>query len=175
MLVPGGIANSPAWIRRSSPEYRAPNRKIRASEIAPASSRMPEARSMLAPRGIATSAGASSGPSPRHWLAPQPATTARPSTSRISSVSAFAATWRTGSPRLAEHQRGVGAAEAEGVRQRDPDVPLHRLQRREVDLALDRGVLEVQRRRRHLVAQRQQAEDRLDRARRAQQVAGRAL
>src|SRR6056297_2119734 len=119
MLVPGGIANSPAWIRRSSPEYRAPNRKIRASEIAPASSRMPEARSMLAPRGIATSAGASSGPSPRHWLAPQPATTARPSTSRISSVRAFAATWRTGSPRLAEHQRGVGAAEAEGVRQRD--------------------------------------------------------
>ena len=65
----------------------------------------------------------------------------------------------------AENQRAVGAAEAEGVRQRDPDRHLARRVRHVVEVALRVGVAQVDGRRRDLVAQRERGEHRLDRRR----------
>src|SRR5215203_4224366 len=68
------------------------------------------------------------------------------------------------SRRAPEYERGVGAAEPEGVRQHDVDVALLRRVRHEVDRGLDRRVVEVDRRRRDPVAHGEDREDRLDRA-----------
>src|SRR3989304_3348871 len=71
----------------------------------------------------------------------------------------------------AEDQRGVGAAEAERVRQRDIDIALARLVRHQVDRGFDRRVVEVDGGRGDPVADRQDREDRLDRAGGAEQMA----
>src|SRR6267143_3452663 len=67
-------------------------------------------------------------------------------------------------PVLAEGQRRVGAAEAEGVRQRRLDVLLARLVRDVVEVAVRVGRLVVDRRRQHAVMQREHRGDRLDAA-----------
>ena len=72
----------------------------------------------------------------------------------------------------AEDQRGVGAAEAEAVGQRDVDLRLG-LVRHQVDRRLDRGIVEVDRRRRDLVAHRQHAR-RSPRPRRPRRAGGRS-
>ena len=62
-----------------------------------------------------------------------------------------------------------------------PDIDAHinlalaRLVRHEIDDALDRRIVEIERRRRDLVADRQHAENRLNRARSPQQMANRRL
>ena len=72
-----------------------------------------------------------------------------------------------GSGRLAEEDGGVGAAEAEAVRQRHVDAcrSCAVCATRSIT-ALAARVVQVQRRRRHVVAHRENREDRLDRARR---------
>src|SRR5690606_38187814 len=60
-------------------------------------------------------------------------------------------------PRSLEHQARVGAAEAEAVGQRDIDAGAARLVRDVVEVAQRVGVVEVDRRRQHLVVQRQRA------------------
>ena len=76
----------------------------------------------------------------------------------------------------AEDQRGVGAAEAEGIGQRDVDLLLPcAAVRHQVDRRLHRRVVEVDGRRRDVVADGEQREDRLDRAGRAEEVADRRL
>src|SRR5829696_4560253 len=104
---------------------------------------------------------------------------------RSSPGSPYDLLWRNGafgvasqgprSRRAPEDERGVGAAEAEGVRQHDVDVALLRRVRHEVDRGLDRRVVEVDRRRRDPVAHGEDREDRLDRAGGAEEVPGRRL
>ena len=60
-----------------------------------------------------------------------------------------------GSAYLPEDDRRVGAAEAEGVRQRHVDLARFGLVRGEAQLRRDLGIVEVDRRRRHLVADRE--------------------
>src|SRR5690606_38587047 len=69
-----------------------------------------------------------------------------------------------------ENQRCVGATEAERVRERDVDSPLARLVRDEVDLGLDGRVVEVDRRRRDVVADGEHAENGLGRTGRTEQM-----
>ena len=71
----------------------------------------------------------------------------------------------------AENQRGIGAAKAEGIRQRDIDVALARLVRHQVDRRFDRRIVEIDGRRGDAVANGQDREDRLDRAGGAEQMA----
>ena len=52
----------------------------------------------------------------------------------------------------AEDQRRIGAAETEGIRQRDVDIPLSRFVRNQIDVGLDGGVVEVNGRRRDAIA-----------------------
>src|SRR3954466_4014337 len=73
------------------------------------------------------------------------------------------------------HKRGVGASKTERVRQRHIDLAPARLLRDEVDRRLDRRIVEIDGRRRDVVADRQDAENRLDRPGRAKQMAGRRL
>src|SRR5690349_12346392 len=70
----------------------------------------------------------------------------------------------------AEHQRGVGAAEAERVGQRRADLHVARRIRHEVEIALRILLEQVRRGWCNLVAQRQRGEHRLDAARGAEQV-----
>src|SRR6267142_610754 len=74
-------------------------------------------------------------------------------------------------PVLAEGQRRVGAAEAEGVRQRRLDVLLARLVRDVVEVAVRVGRLVVDRGRQHAVIEREHRGDRLDAAGGAEEVA----
>src|SRR6185312_17044592 len=53
---------------------------------------------------------------------------------------------------LAEDQRGVGAAEAEGIGERHVDLLFERHLRHEVDRRRDRGIVQVERGRRDVVA-----------------------
>ena len=71
----------------------------------------------------------------------------------------------------AQDQRGIGAAEAERIGQHRIDRALLRLVRHEIDRGLDRGVVEIERRRRDVVANGEHGEDRLDGAGGAQQMA----
>src|SRR5690606_35736399 len=80
-----------------------------------------------------------------------------------------------GSSEPLERERSVRAAEAEGIRNRDLDPRLARLVRRVVEITFGILVLEVDRRRNDLVAQRENREDRFRRARRADHVARRRL
>src|SRR5439155_1217238 len=73
-------------------------------------------------------------------------------------------------PVLAEGQRRVGAAEAEGVRQRRLDVLLARLVRDVVEVAVRVGRLVVDRGRQHAVIEREHRGDRLDAAGGAEEV-----
>ena len=75
----------------------------------------------------------------------------------------------------AEDQGDVLAAEAEAVRERDVDLLAAGLVGDVVEVAVVAGVVEVDRRRDHAVADRQQADDRLDAAGRRDQVAHHAL
>src|SRR5258708_3784478 len=68
---------------------------------------------------------------------------------------------------------GVGAAEAEGVRQHIAHRPLLGAVRHQVDVVARRRVVEVERRRDDAVAQRQDREDRLDAAGGAEKMADR--
>ena len=77
------------------------------------------------------------------------------------------------SGRLREDQRGVGAAEAEGVGQGVADRPLLRLVRHQIDVAACRRIIEIEGRRHDAVAHGQDREDGLDAAGRAQQMADR--
>src|SRR6516164_895601 len=63
----------------------------------------------------------------------------------------------------AKQQRGVSAAEAEGVGEGDIDAAPARLVRDEINGGGDRGIVEVQGRRRHVVANGEYGENRLDR------------
>src|SRR5215467_13749339 len=60
-----------------------------------------------------------------------------------------------------QDQRRVGAAESERIRQHDVDLALSRLVRHEIDRGLDRWIVEIDRWRGDVVANRQEAEDRL--------------
>src|SRR5882762_5047637 len=73
------------------------------------------------------------------------------------------------------HKGGVGASKTERVRQRHIDLALARLLRDEVDRRLDRRLVEIDGRRRDVVADRQNAENRLYRPGRAEQMAVRGL
>ncbi|ENN85805.1 hypothetical protein RHSP_18548 [Rhizobium freirei PRF 81] len=75
----------------------------------------------------------------------------------------------------AQDKRGVRAAEAEGVRQRDIDFALACLVRNEIDGGVTLGIIEVERRRGDVVANGERRKDRLDRTGSAEQVAGRRL
>src|SRR4030081_4005245 len=75
----------------------------------------------------------------------------------------------------AEHQRGVGPPETEGIRQHGVDLPLLRLVGHEVAWGVERRIVEIDGGRRDVVANRQNREDRLDGAGRAQQMADRGL
>src|SRR5271155_2573242 len=77
--------------------------------------------------------------------------------------------------RTTKDQRRVGAAESEGVGQRDIDPALARYMRRQIDRGFDGGVVEIQRRRRDSIANRQYGENRPDGARCAEEVADRRL
>src|ERR1700686_5011720 len=74
---------------------------------------------------------------------------------------------------LAENQRSVGAAKSERIRQRYVDRPLVGLVRHKVDGGRDRWIVEVDGRRQHSVTHREQAEYRLDRSGRAEQMTDR--
>src|SRR5215216_5410570 len=74
-----------------------------------------------------------------------------------------------------EEQRGVGAAEAEAVRERVVDPRLARLVGDVVEVALGVGVDVVDRRRELPLVDGEHGEDRLDAARRAEQVPGHRL
>src|SRR3546814_17841730 len=76
---------------------------------------------------------------------------------------------------LLHHQRGIGSAEAEAVVEHCANLPLSGLVRDQVDaLGALVGFVEVERGRGELVAHGEDAEDRFDRARDAQQGIGRA-
>src|ERR1051326_4585653 len=75
----------------------------------------------------------------------------------------------------AEDQRRIGATEAERVRQDGVDLALPRLVRHEVDRGLDRRVVEIDGRWRHVVADGENREDCLDRAGSAEQMPDRRL
>src|SRR5882757_10926191 len=68
-------------------------------------------------------------------------------------------------PNFSKHQGGVRPAEPEGVRQRDRDRSLFGLERHQVNRCLDRWIVEIDRRRRDLIANGKDREDRLDRTR----------
>src|SRR5262245_35883945 len=72
-----------------------------------------------------------------------------------------------------QDQRGIGAAESEGVGQDSVDRPPVSLVRHEIDGGRDRGVVEIKGGRRKIVSDRQRREDRLDRTGRAEQMADR--
>src|SRR4051812_10276162 len=74
-----------------------------------------------------------------------------------------------------KEERGVGAAEAEAVRERVVNARLARLVRHVVEVALGVWVDVVDRRRQLPFANREHGEDRLDAARRAEQVARHGL
>src|SRR6476469_7438568 len=63
-----------------------------------------------------------------------------------------------------QDQRGIGAAESEGVGQDSVDRPPVSLVRHEVDGRRHRGIVEIEGGRRKVVSDRQRREDRLDRA-----------
>src|SRR5712691_11747344 len=75
--------------------------------------------------------------------------------------------------RTTEDQRCISAAEPERVRQHVVDPALPRLVRHEVDVAGGRRIVEVEGRRDHIVAQRQDREYRLGAAGSAEQMADR--
>src|SRR6188768_2592712 len=103
----------------------------------------------VSPFSTTKSAGAVSGPGARNCDCPQVMMPKSSTSATMSSVSAFAATWRIIARCLVhapEHQRGVGAAEAERIGERHVDPLLDRLPRREVERGLDRGLVEVDRR-----------------------------
>src|SRR5262245_64124520 len=85
--------------------------------------------------------------------------------------------WRKGGSHAAlsvtapEDQRGVGPAKAEGIRQHRIDGPAPGLVRHEVDRGHNRRIVEIERRRGDVVADGESRENRLDRARRAEQMA----
>src|SRR5665213_853934 len=70
--------------------------------------------------------------------------------------------------RRAEDQRCVGAAEAERIAERVAHRALLGLERNEIDVAIGRRILEIERRRHDAVAHGEDREDRLDAAGRAQ-------
>src|SRR5262245_37941833 len=69
-----------------------------------------------------------------------------------------------------QHQRGIGAAEAERVGEHGIDAALLRLVRHEIDGGLDRWMVEVERRWSDVVADGEHRIDRLHGARRSEQV-----
>src|SRR5437868_6303805 len=77
--------------------------------------------------------------------------------------------------RAPKDERRVGAAETERVRQHEVDIAPARLMRHEIDRRFDRWLVEIDGGRRNLIAQRENREDRLDRAGRAQQMTDRRL
>ncbi len=70
-----------------------------------------------------------------------------------------------------EEQRGVGAAEAERIRERVFDFRFARLVRNVIEIARRIGIFVVDRRRQNLIAQRQHADARFEAARAAEQMA----
>src|ERR1043166_1272784 len=74
-------------------------------------------------------------------------------------------------PNSLEHQGGVRPPKTEGIRQGDPDfAPFGRLWD-QIDPGFHRRIVEIDRRRRHLIADRKNRKNRLDRPRRTQEVA----
>src|SRR6478736_7162405 len=167
-LVPLGRRNSPALIGSELPKILARMRKSAAEPITFSCSSFSATVLRVAPRGTVKSASFSTTPE-THQLAMN---------ASASTASAMAARrpGRFTSVDLLEDQAGVGAAEAEAVVEHGLDRPRLGLVRHQVDaLATRRGVVEVERRRSHLVAHRQDAEDALDRSRAAEQVPDRRL
>src|SRR5438874_6392037 len=78
-------------------------------------------------------------------------------------------------PESAKHQRSIGTAEAEGIREHDVDVPRVRPVRNQVHRGLHGGVVEVDGRRRDLVPNGQHGKDRFDGTRRSEQMTDRGL
>ena len=76
---------------------------------------------------------------------------------------------------LPHDQAGIGAAKPEGVRLHHIDLALLRRIGTEVDRRFSRRVVEVDRRRRDLIAHREDRENRLDRTRRTQKMPGHRL
>src|SRR5258708_3079409 len=74
------------------------------------------------------------------------------------------ASWARLAGEAPENNRAIGAAEAEGVRQRDIDFHLACRVRHIVEIAVRTRIVEVDGRRNHTVADRKQREDRLDHA-----------
>src|SRR5580658_8227708 len=72
-----------------------------------------------------------------------------------------------------EHERSIGAAESERIRQRYIDRLLARLVRHEVDGGIHGWIVQVDGRRQHPVTHREQAEYRLDRTSGAEQMTDR--
>src|SRR5262245_53083658 len=73
-------------------------------------------------------------------------------------------------PNLSKHQGRIRPAEAEGVRERNRNRSSFGLVWHQVNRRLDRWILEVDRRRRDLIANGKDREDRLDRTRSTQKV-----
>src|SRR5262249_35668294 len=69
-----------------------------------------------------------------------------------------------------EDQTGIGAAKAEGIRQHELDRELAGLMRHEVNVGVDRQMVEVERRRNDLISDRQYGKNRFDCARSAEEM-----
>src|SRR5437764_16802 len=74
-----------------------------------------------------------------------------------------------------KHQRRIGAAESERIRQCDIDGALFRLMRHQIDRGCDRRIVQIEGRRHDSVSNRQNREDRLHGAGGAEQMPDRGL
>src|SRR5262249_15132602 len=177
-VIAASNSYSPAFRRWTSPVTPASSRKSTGCASTPSAARA-RAMSTAPPRRASTTVRFSgSGPGvvqSRHAQSPKlPAeatSSMRAGTSRAPDRQAIAPTLA----HEAEDERGVGTAEAEGVRERVAHRPLLCFVGYEIDIAAGRGVVEVQGRRHDPVAQRQDREDRLDAAGSAQQVPDRGF
>src|SRR3546814_6197435 len=173
LLAPLGIRNSPALIDLPRPKTLARVRKASAERTAPFCFRRMAASAMVEPSGTTSVMSFIAGPvSVQPWTKRNAtnAATARP----ISTMPKPSRRIGAFSDHLHD-EGGVGPAETEAVVQHRPHLAFLGDMRDQVDaLAAFARLVEVQRRRHDLVAQRQDAEDALHRASAAQQEIGRA-
>src|SRR5690606_12093875 len=165
--IPAGSRNSPAWIGSELPSSLARNRKPSAEVISPSSSSLFATAVSVAPEGTMNAVSFSTCAEPNARL---PKITAERS-ARAASTPAAKQPRRRMSVDLLHHQAGVGSAEAEAVVQHGANLALLCLVRDEIDaFGPFVRIVEVERRRNDLVANREDAEDALNGTGAAQQV-----
>src|SRR5690606_18742146 len=174
-VEPAGSRNSPALIGSPLPRIRAHSRNASAELISPSCSSCSATEVTVAPEGTMKVVSSLTREAPHHPHVEAATSRASTATSAPATAQPLRFTARA-SGDLLHHEAGVGAAEAEAVVEHRANLPLLGGERHEVDaLAAVRRVLEVERRRDDLVAQREDAEDRFDRAGAAEQVTDRRL